>query len=118
MWKSCALMKPPSRMLTSWPLIVAIAVAAGHRERRFVRRRASRLSAIALACCDRDVQQLVLVRHDHVAVQQVAELARLSIALVPTLAIAAAVKPSRQERAAGRRSALPAAAISAARRAM
>ena len=34
MWKSCALMKPPSRMFTSWPLIVAAPLRPATRKVR------------------------------------------------------------------------------------
>ena len=51
-------------------------VAAGDREQRLGRRAVAAL-VHRLRLRGRDVQQLVLVRHDHVAPQQVAELARL-----------------------------------------
>ena len=50
------------------------AVAAGHREQAFVRR-AVAAQRHGAGLVQRDEQQFVLVRHDHVAVQQVAELA-------------------------------------------
>ena len=76
MWKSCALTKPPSRRLTSWALIVAIALRPATGKSVFAGARQP-LSLIAFTCCDRDVEQLVLVRHDDVAPQQVAELSVL-----------------------------------------
>eukprot|EP01136_Pigoraptor_vietnamica_P009355 Opistho-1_new@45795 len=53
-----------------------LAVAAGHGEQALVRCAVAAVEQ-ALGLVDGDVQQFVLVRHDHVGVQHVAELARL-----------------------------------------
>ena len=103
MWKSCALMKPPSRMLTSWRLDGRDGVAAGHREQAPAPAARQPLVEHRLGLLRRDVQQLVLVRDDHVAVAADSRACALSIALVPTLAIAAAGEAVGQELAAGRR---------------
>ena len=69
-WKSCALMKPPSRMLTSSTLIVGIAFGRRPGSVAFTAARSRSRSSPHLLL--RDVEQLVLVRHDDVAPEQVA----------------------------------------------
>ncbi len=49
MWKSCALMKPPSRMFTSWPRMVAAPLRPATRKARLSGGRQP-ASCIALAC--------------------------------------------------------------------